>query len=638
MAKPTPPTPSPRRPPFYVPHRFNPLLRHYKSWLQQIEEALHSGAAVVKQVDYSRGVALHGYGGLGKTAMAVAYAHQRQGSYPGGVFWVQADLGLGQALSELAKGLGWDITGVDDQQIIAAVLARLRTRELKLVILDNLEDKVAPEEIVTLPASQLLITTRLSEVSEGEPVSMGLPTEEEALGIFLAYAELEGRELSDEEKKAAYAVCQRAGLLPVALEILGKTARKVALVELAGQLGPVVQREALVGSKRQVASVAACLRVTEHQFSHPRAKDALLYLSYLFPEELDQQVLALVMFAGMGEDAPQDPLAEAQKMLSALAEFSVVQPKPDGGYAMHRLVQEAARLKDEGQKVGERVVAVLDAIIRAISEAGNYQAGYALIPHLMHIAELSAPELGLDALPNIYILNRFAEFLWRSGRHQTSDGVYEKVQARIAAVKGKAHPDYATLLNNRATQLEGQGKYTEAEKLYRQAIKIDEKTIGKEHPTYAIALSNLAGVLEEQGKYTEAEKLYRQAMEIDEKTIGKEHPGYATDLNNLAGVLEDQGKYPEAEKLYRQAIGIGEKTIGKEHPGYAIDLNNPGRGAAGPGQIHRGREALPPGHRDRRKDHRQGAPRLRHPPQQPGRGAGGAGPVGRGGGVVCAKQ
>ncbi|MBU2470685.1 MAG: hypothetical protein KKC78_18755, partial [Proteobacteria bacterium] len=357
------PDPTSQNSPFYVPHRQNLLLRHYRSWLEQIEGALGTGQAVINQANYSRDVALHGQGGLGKTAMAVAYAYEYQDRYPGGVFWVQADLGLGQALAELATNLGWPLPSeATDQQIIAAVLPRLRTPEPKLVVLDNLNDKVAPKEIVTLPQSQLLVTTRLSEVSVGKPVTMGLPTEEEALGIFLAYAELEGKDLSEAQQEAAYAVCRRAGFLPVALEILGKNARKVPLVDLAKALDQAVSKKSTVGTKGQELTIAAALAVTSHNYTHPHAKEALLHLTYFYPEELDRELLALVV-----EVEP----AEAQAMLAALAEFSVVQPKPEGGYAMHRLVQEAARLEDKRQKAGVRVVDVLYASIRAVSKAGN---------------------------------------------------------------------------------------------------------------------------------------------------------------------------------------------------------------------------------------------------------------------------
>ena len=569
---------------FYVPHRQNLLLRHYRSWLEQIKKALGTGhgQAVINQANYSRDVALHGHGGLGKTAMAVAYAYEYQDRYPGGVFWVQADLGLGQALAEVATNLAWPLPDeATDQQIIAAVLPRLRTLEPKLVVLDNLNDKVAPKEIAALPASQLLVTTRLSDVSVGQPVTMGLPTEEEALGIFLAYAELEGKDLSEAQQKAAYEICRRAGFLPVALEILGKNARKVPLVDLAKALDQAVSQKSTVGSKGQELTIAAALAVTSHNYAHPRAKEALLHLAYLYPEELDRELLAMVMEVNS---------AEAQAMLAALAEFSVVQPKPDGGYAMHRLVQEAARLEDKGQQVGVRVVRVLDAVINSVSASGKYQAGYPLIPHLTHIAALSAPALGEDDFPSHYAMASWAEFLWHSGRLLASDEIFEKMQTRVATAKGKEHEDYATLINNRAQIKQEQGNYQEAEQLFRQAIAIDENTIGKEHHGYATHLNNLAGVLEGQGNYPEAEKLYRQAIEIDQKTIGKEHPHYAIDLNNLAGVLKMQGKLPEAKKYYRQVIEIDEKTIGKEHPEYAKHLNNLAVVLRGQGELNQAEE------------------------------------------------
>ncbi len=362
------------------------------------------------------------------------------------------------------------------------------------------------------------------------------------------------------------------GFLPLALEILGKNARSQSLLDLAQALDQAVTKKATVltkkkelGPEKQELSIAAALAVTGHQYSHPRAKEALLHLAYLHSEELGKDILALIM------DVEE---AEAQEMLASLAQFSVVQPGAEGGYSMHRLVQEAARLEDEGSEVGERVVEVLDEEIKAVDEKGEYKAGYWLIPHLLLIADMSRQDAGEEEFPRNDAIYNWAKLLWNAGRHQASDDMYAKAQVRVGATKGELHEDYAVILNNRAVQMEAQGKLPEAEKLYRQAMEITGRTVGKDHPSYAIRLNNLAGVLQAQGKFPQAEKLYRQAMEIGEKTIGKQHPNYAIRLNNLAGVLRAQGKYPRAEKLYRQAMAIDVKTIGKQHPDYAIHLNN----------------------------------------------------------------
>ncbi|KAK2024242.1 TPR-like protein [Colletotrichum zoysiae] len=135
------------------------------------------------------------------------------------------------------------------------------------------------------------------------------------------------------------------------------------------------------------------------------------------------------------------------------------------------------------------------------------------------------------------------------------------------------------------------GKYKEAEQLYRQASKGfervleqiyrqalegREKTLGKDHPHTLGSLNNLGLVLSAQGKHKEAEQIHRQALEGKEKTLGKYHPGTLTSLNNLGIGLLDQGKHKEAEQILRQALEGEEKTLGKDHPATLISLDNLG--------------------------------------------------------------
>jgi len=79
---------------FVVSHRRNALLKHEDEWVDQIHQRLNKyGQSIVGQ-----DVALIGQGGVGKTAMAVEYAYKYSGNYPGGVFWLQMDQGLGYAV------------------------------------------------------------------------------------------------------------------------------------------------------------------------------------------------------------------------------------------------------------------------------------------------------------------------------------------------------------------------------------------------------------------------------------------------------------------------------------------------------------------------------------------------------------
>jgi len=99
---------------FIVPHRRNALLKHEEEWINQIHQHLtKDGKAVVGQ-----DVALTGQGGLGKTAMAVEYACRYSENYPGGVFWLQMDQGLGSAAQrfiETASKFGIDFGSWENQ-------------------------------------------------------------------------------------------------------------------------------------------------------------------------------------------------------------------------------------------------------------------------------------------------------------------------------------------------------------------------------------------------------------------------------------------------------------------------------------------------------------------------------------------
>ena len=134
---------------FFVPFNRNTLLEHEDPWITKIKDKLaEGGGAVVGQA------AVHGGGGIGKTAMALEYAYRFSGDYPGGAFWLMADQGLGQAIWELAgrmavqgKDLGLK-PGQNDEDYVRAMTSFLSRREKSLVILDNVEDPKLPAKLI----------------------------------------------------------------------------------------------------------------------------------------------------------------------------------------------------------------------------------------------------------------------------------------------------------------------------------------------------------------------------------------------------------------------------------------------------------------------------------------------------------
>ena len=543
---------------FFVPFIRNSLLEHEDPWITKIKAKLAGGGKAV----------VSGGGGIGKTAMALEYAYRFSSDYPGGVFWLMADLGLGQAIWELAGRMavqGTDLglkPGQSDDDYVLVLASFLSQREKSLVVLDKVEDPDILRRLV-LSKSDVLATSRRSGLPL-PPVNMDLPEPDDALDIFLSYAGGPKTDRSPDELAAAAKICERVDNLPLALEIMGLTSRDTALVDLAVSIDDVISTEAITQAKGET-SVVRALKLAEQKYSHPRSKEALIYLGYFHPQEIEVDLVAEVM------EVDKKEVSEA---LRELARFSVIKPRPEGGYATHRLIQEAAQEMDDQQAAGQRVADYLDAPIQAVLESGEYQKAYPLIPHLVHLAELATEETFEAVFPTVPLASRWAVYLWQSGHYALAEQMFQTCLTRVKKSKGDEDPDYAILLNNLALMLHEQGKYEEAEGLFRQALEIDERTIGREHPDYAIHLNNQALVLGAQGQYQEAERLFRQALKIGERTIGREHPEYATHLNNLAGVLKAQGMYREAKELLRQTLEIGERTLGKEHPYYARGLNN----------------------------------------------------------------
>ena len=50
-----------------------------------------------------------GTGGLGKTQLAIEYAHRFGSAYPGGVYWVDADRGIGSMVTQISAAAGVEI-------------------------------------------------------------------------------------------------------------------------------------------------------------------------------------------------------------------------------------------------------------------------------------------------------------------------------------------------------------------------------------------------------------------------------------------------------------------------------------------------------------------------------------------------
>jgi tetratricopeptide (TPR) repeat protein len=537
-------------------------------WLDAI--LMQNKPAAVTQAFVGR-AAVQGMGGVGKTSLAIEYAHRFRGLYAG-VCWCPSEThtGLLSALASLAVTLG--AATAEEADVAKAAKAALRRlaeqRATWLLVYDNVP---APDHIADLLPSagaHVLITSRFSDWSEvADEVALDVLPLEEAVAFL--------RSRTGCEHAGAETLAEVLGRLPLALDHAAAYCKRTQMrfadyAEKASSLIDAAPRG--LGYLRSVAATFN-LAMAEAVAQCQAAEPLMAYLAQCAPERIP-----MILVQGAIEDE-----AERLQVLTALAEVSLVKHDPfeDGTPAVtvHRLVQAVARARSQAN--GSTRGAVSRLIARLVTvypktaslDPQSWPGCSQLIPHL-----LARREAGFDAASEISdwrkLLNRASGYFYVRGAYSQAARLVRDALAISERALGPEHPETGASLNNLACLLVDQGDFAGARPLLERALAISEKTLGPEHPETATSLSNLGDVLRDQGDIAAARPLLERAVVISEKALGHEHPDTATSLNRLAHLLHSQGDFAGARPLLERALAILEKALGPEHPDTATDLNN----------------------------------------------------------------
>jgi tetratricopeptide (TPR) repeat protein len=484
--------PPPPRPFIGVPPRIASF-RGRADELDKLDDILmHDKPAAVTQASVGR-AAVRGMGGIGKTSLAIEYAHRFRGLYAG-VCWCPAEThtGLLSALASLAVTFGAATTEeADVDKAAKSALRRLaEQRATWLLVYDNVPAPDAVADLLPSAGARVLITSRFSDWSElADEVALGVLPPEEAIAL------LEGR-AGRSDTAGAKALAEALDRLPLALDHAAAYCKRTQMpfadyTKKASSLIDIAPRG--VGYPRSVAATFD-LAIIE-AVAQCRAAEALMaYLAQCAPERIPMTLV----------EGTIDEEAERMKALAALAEVSLVRHDPfeDGTPAVtvHRLVQAVARARSEANGSAKDAVGRLIARLVAIypKQSRDWQS-WPLCAHF-------TPHLlaRRDACPD-------------------EASVFE---------------GWPKLLNRTGNYFLGRAAYPQALPLLRDALAIHEKAFGPEHPDTAESLNNLATLLLDQGDFAGAQPLFERALAIREKALGPEHPDTAQTLSNLGALLQ----------------------------------------------------------------------------------------------------
>lgn len=581
--------------------------------------------------------AIQGMGGIGKTELALQYAthHLNQGTYPGGICWLTArDQEIGTQIVRFAQAiLRLNLT---DGLEISAQVAQCWDNWVEgnvLVIIDDVTGEDESTAYNTIkpylpPPDQkfsVLLTTRLLHLGSSiQTFEIQILTENASLQLIES---LVGVKRVLEEQKAAKALCEWLGYLPLALELVGRYLLQRpdrSLSEIQERLkskrledNALRKRQADVTAAHE--SAAAAFELSWEQLTE--SEESMAYFFSLFALAPIPWELVEKQFLKGNETNIEDLREDLEDLRDVgLVGHSLLQRVGKKTYQLHQLIREFFQAKlEQSERVNEykrRFCKVMTATAQEFPYPPTLEEidKFAIkIPHLAEVATNLIDWLESEDLPWPFI--GIGRFYKSQGAYEQSKFWWEKCVAMTKEYLGENHSDVASSLNCLAAIHIYQGNHKKAESLYNQALDIWEQQPIKchidetatldslaalyseqgyykeavplcekalklsrilldKHPDLAKNINNLAALYYQQGRYKEVEQLYEEALEIRENSLGEQHPEVSESLSNLAVLYRKQGRYKEAESLYLRAIQIWEIAVGENHPFVSILLSN----------------------------------------------------------------
>ncbi|MGH3405089.1 MAG: FxSxx-COOH system tetratricopeptide repeat protein [Streptosporangiaceae bacterium] len=541
----------------------NPTFTGRAAKLDDLERLLAAGPVAV--------VAVRGLGGVGKSQLALEYAHRmRQSGRYQLAGWVRADspVTVAEDLAALAPLLGLPVDAAIGDTA-AKVIGAMGSRRGWLVVFDNAQ---SPDELAgMLPrgAGHILITSR-NRVWGGMATQVNLDEFSRPDAVKFV-SKRSGRD----EPEAADELAGELGDLPLALaqaaayiDIRSMTIRRY----LDSYRDPVLARrlrDAALNSAEYPASVAQTWLMSFSQLSseRPAAGDLLRLCAFLDPDDIDLDLLSTGRVAVA--DLPAQVLDDQERTetVGALAARNLVTVVDQGHLRVHRLVQAVTRDQlDDAQSAewAERALRLVAAVLPVKPADYRYWPRYAsLAPHIKAVTQhASSPALLTEKSD---LIRKLGVYLSESEQPRAAEITFERA---LKMQETADHPDdreIAKDLDNLGAVRLKLGELSQARAAIEPALASFRRAYGPGSLEVARALGNLSIIQREQWELGEAQANIESALAIFQSVYGPDHPELTHTFVNLGRVQLRLGQLGDARASFERALIISETADRPDH-------------------------------------------------------------------------
>jgi tetratricopeptide (TPR) repeat protein len=540
-------------------------------------------------------------GGVGKTQLAVEYAHANRDDFD--VIWtVRADQPAFavQDYAALAAALHLPGSGDPDQAAVAE-LARdwLADNRRWLLIYDNASDLAAVDPLLPdLMYGRAIVTSRNPTwPARYRTLHVDVLDPEPAAGLLMSRT-------GDSDQGAATALASELGGLPLALEqaasYCAQAGRNLAGYTTLYRMSPVqlLQRPAEAGHPTVARTVS--LGGEQVRMLNPAAAALLDLLAYMAPDPIPRSFFSVSSTSGEA-GSPQRQLADHQGSRSEHTQVPIGNAVPMLTEDTNLGPAEHLQALQDVLKPLERLnndLLVDDALVLLhryglIHAFGDNVTVHRLVQTVVRAAHspLTADAYALAAA--VTISNSLPEL------EHSSWTTYQQLLPHMLSTAAhlSIHPDVSnygllaiSLLVNAGTYLRDRGQYGQALAVHEEALRLAEQVLPPDDPYLTTVLNVLGITLISAGDPDTAQPLLERALSI--ASTAHDNPDVLTSLNNLGVALSRRGDVVGAQPLLEEALAIAETAYQPDDPALINPLTNLGAVLLGQGEVGSAQQLL----------------------------------------------